>query len=439
MSTPIKCFFSYKHGVNQENHKKVCLVSESIVRRKCYTTYIDTNEISRVIPEIYKGIEESGVFICFLDKAYIDGVGNTGTMVDFCRNEFNHACNHGKIIIPVIMEKDLLNRTWEGPVGATLGNNNIYVDFSDVCEANMHTKVDLLSARICQALESINKDTIVKNINEAETYLKQLNTYDLRTLGGEDAVVIQIKRVVQELVIPASESTNQAATTTNTAITTTTNISQLINICELLKKVLERYKLNTSLARAVCLAIKDMSFSERNRVHLGNVKACSLLCEVLRTYIASADVVIVACDAIAWMSWDGSNKAKFGDIGVCELLCNSLERHLADPCVVKMTSYAIREMSLNNSANSSKLNYWRVCSLLVNALDHYQAQTNCDVIPWICCGIAMLSYDSDLKGRLRDLIRSKESLDCMNIINLVKTKNSSDTWAADAFQTLLCM
>jgi len=147
-------FLSYNWGKNGSNREKVQRINDALKSRGIVTWFDSQGDMEGLLDSaMAEGIDNSSVIIVFLTSEYIR---KCTIPDDNCAKEFRFAMlRHGVLgIIPVVMEKSLLNqKTWRGTVGLNLGNS-IYVDATK--NANQFNEfVDELSNRIIKMTNAL--------------------------------------------------------------------------------------------------------------------------------------------------------------------------------------------------------------------------------------------------------------------------------------------
>jgi hypothetical protein len=124
-------------------------------------TWFDENELfGDVRGAMAGGIYNTQIVLVFITANYKTKV-NSENQSDNCRYEFNYACNMNKIIIPVVMEHEMLvPLNWEGRLFGALGST-LYVNMTDTSDEGMEQAAKHLAATIRMSpgyVESIHVD-----------------------------------------------------------------------------------------------------------------------------------------------------------------------------------------------------------------------------------------------------------------------------------------
>ena len=123
-----------KDNSGRDNHDR-CMLLCNMLRSYGYSIWFDHYDMGRDVDNsITTAIENCIVFVVCLTRAYCNKINTavrTHKINDNCFKEWNYAIYRNKTIIPVIMEKDIINTytTEEGIINMYL-NSLIYFDIS---------------------------------------------------------------------------------------------------------------------------------------------------------------------------------------------------------------------------------------------------------------------------------------------------------------------
>lgn len=116
------------HGRN--THERVRQLKDEL-RRYGYTVFFDEDRIflgSNIDAAISEGIKQADAVIVCLTRAYIDKV-NSQKRTDYCSLEFNMAQRCGKAVLPLVFERELLDKsTWKTGVLTMYLGGTLYLD-----------------------------------------------------------------------------------------------------------------------------------------------------------------------------------------------------------------------------------------------------------------------------------------------------------------------
>ena len=146
----INLFFSHDWGLNNTNHIKVSNIVKNL-KNKGYTCWLDEeNMMGNIDAAMADGIDNSEAIIICITNNYCNKINNTSRDMnkrDNCLKEWTYANARNKLLIPIIMEKDMLNiNNWPmGIVSMYLGSL-FYIDFTnDIIDSSINDFVKLLN------------------------------------------------------------------------------------------------------------------------------------------------------------------------------------------------------------------------------------------------------------------------------------------------------
>eukprot|EP01038_Epipyxis_sp_PR26KG_P012742 gene12742-17083_t len=168
------CYLSHEWGVDAHGRlifDRVFRINQALRARGLYTWFNETQLGNDFIGKMTEGIDKSRTMVVFLTRGYMSNVSNYTT--DNCHTEFSYeiAKKHPDLMIPVIFEEQLLNKSlWFGPVKIALGDAS-YIDF--VSDDNFDGKIDELYKRIMKL--SRNPINVNPQLTASNTTLSKTN------------------------------------------------------------------------------------------------------------------------------------------------------------------------------------------------------------------------------------------------------------------------
>jgi len=432
MNPPFKAFLSHKWA--NRNHEFVMVVKEAL-KNVGVLIWLDTVNINtRIEAEMLKGIEESSLFIAFLTQDYIDAVYDDKNPNDFCKLEFNYGTCRKKDILPVVMERGLKDQsTWLGSVGAHLGQH-LYVDFSDVKFSELirdnkklpelpempELQVEWLCERINR--HCLNKTPVAiipaievdnKVVSTAQRLLRQLTLFDFSVLGGEAAIVAQLRKVTVMTHSKENEANCKA-------------LREGKNICENLMKVLVRCldQRFPGVLEQICGIIGDLCDGQ-NRVKFRKLGACEAIMRAMKGYEKYRNVISQICRIIDQITFDQFSSIKIASLGGGERLMDALKRYKDDPDSLCHICPAIGGLYIDNEDKFKDLG---CCSALHDILTKHSNNSGivevvCKAIRFMsdryCAEFGMRGFNEIVRALEKNLNSSKAVMACCNtIINL---------------------
>ena len=138
-------FLSHDWGEDEEgrnNHERVKKLNGLLQESSMSTWFDDERLTGNISQQISKGIERSHTVIVCVTRNYMKKLQNTDK-VEFCLAEFDTAAKKlgPKNMIPVVMEKGMLDQTkWKGPLSLYM-SNVIYIDFTSDSMMEQNIKI----------------------------------------------------------------------------------------------------------------------------------------------------------------------------------------------------------------------------------------------------------------------------------------------------------
>lgn len=163
-------FISHNWGLDSvgiDNHKKCKIIADELILRG-YSVWFDENDMVKNIDDkIMEGINNSKIVIVCLTEKYCkkieDGV-RYQRINDNCYKEWNYTLLKSKKIIPIIMEKDLMNKPASQIIQMYI-NSIFYIDMSESINENIELLCkDLKEYKIYSSNEINVSEIIINNI-----------------------------------------------------------------------------------------------------------------------------------------------------------------------------------------------------------------------------------------------------------------------------------
>ena len=136
------CFLSHDEGIDTSGRNivdRIKRINQALKDKGLMTWMGEHGTGQQVVQQVCSGIDKSRCMIAFLTKSYIDRVMKNNP-TDHCSLEFNYNLRrkHPNNVVPVVMEKELLNpASWAGPIGVVLSEIP-YINMSDDASFDVH-------------------------------------------------------------------------------------------------------------------------------------------------------------------------------------------------------------------------------------------------------------------------------------------------------------
>lgn len=146
----INLFFSHDWGVNNSNHIKVSNIVKEL-KTKGYTSWLDEENMKgNIDAAMADGIDNSQVIIICITKNYCNKINNTSRNMnkrDNCLKEWTYANTRNKLLIPIIMEKNMLDiNNWPPGIVSMYLGCVFYIDFTnDKLDISINDLIKLLN------------------------------------------------------------------------------------------------------------------------------------------------------------------------------------------------------------------------------------------------------------------------------------------------------
>ena len=147
----INLFFSHDWGLNNTNHIKVSNIVRDL-KNKNYTCWLDEeNLMGNIDAAMADGIDNSQAIVICITNNYCNKINNTSRNMnkrDNCLKEWTYANARNKLLIPIIMEKDMLNiNNWPPGIVSMYLGSLFYIDFTnDIIDSSINDFVKLLNS-----------------------------------------------------------------------------------------------------------------------------------------------------------------------------------------------------------------------------------------------------------------------------------------------------
>ena len=170
-------FISHNWGLDSvgiDNHKKCKIIADELILRG-YSVWFDENDMVKNIDDkIMEGINNSKIVIICLTEKYCkkieDGV-RYQRINDNCYKEWNYTLLKSKKIIPIIMEKDLINKPASQIIQMYI-NSIFYIDMSESINENIELLCKDLKEYKIYSTNQINVSEII--INNIISFFKKI-------------------------------------------------------------------------------------------------------------------------------------------------------------------------------------------------------------------------------------------------------------------------
>ena len=170
-------FISHNWGLDSvgiDNHKKCKIIADELILRG-YSVWFDENDMVKNIDDkIMEGINNSKIVIICLTEKYCkkieDGV-RYQRINDNCYKEWNYTLLKSKKIIPIIMEKDLMNKPASQIIQMYI-NSIFYIDMSESINENIELLCKDLKEYKIYSTNQINVSEII--INNIISFFKKI-------------------------------------------------------------------------------------------------------------------------------------------------------------------------------------------------------------------------------------------------------------------------
>ena len=174
-----------KDLLGRDNHKRCKKLCDKL-KNFGYNTWFDEYDMGRDIDNsIMNAIDNCKVFIVCLTEEYCNKINNAvkyNKINDNCYKEWNYAVNRNKIIIPVIMEPDVLNTFKNGGILSMYLSSIIYI--------NMSVDNQEEFKKLCKRLKSYSVRTKLQNkLMKSFSYNKLIKTIHFKKIKGKHNII----------------------------------------------------------------------------------------------------------------------------------------------------------------------------------------------------------------------------------------------------------
>lgn len=176
-----------KDTQSRDNHDRVRKVSKAL-NIHGWSTWLDENEMYNNIDySMMKGINNADAVIICLTNSYFNKINSAVAnprLRDSCLKEFTYASVSDKIMIPIIMEKELLNpKKWPSSIISLYFGYTLFLNFTDENYLSNATKLSFLLKKyglkpfLCNGKILMPKNPRIKSIATAVKFILKPKLY----------------------------------------------------------------------------------------------------------------------------------------------------------------------------------------------------------------------------------------------------------------------
>jgi len=174
-----------KDELDRDNHERCKILANKLINNG-YSVWIDSNDLyGNIDSSIMKGINNCKIVLVCLTKRYCDKI-NTCVINqlsnDNCYKEWNYSLFRQKIIIPVLMEPNMINifLNGQGIIQMYL-NSLMFIDFTN----NFDNDFNILckNLRINNVLKYTEKKFYSGNSNSFNNFVKAITGMSLKSIS----------------------------------------------------------------------------------------------------------------------------------------------------------------------------------------------------------------------------------------------------------------
>lgn len=146
-----QAFLSHDWGQGSVNHALVKKINERLMDLDVVTWFDGDRLIGNIHGTIESALGLTKIALVFITRNYVDKV-NSDNINDNCRLEFLAALKLKRNMIPIIMERDMLDANFH-PTTALWGDKELYAELHDALYVTMFDHTDEGLAQGCEQLE----------------------------------------------------------------------------------------------------------------------------------------------------------------------------------------------------------------------------------------------------------------------------------------------
>ena len=174
-----------KDELDRDNHERCKILANKLINNG-YSVWIDSNDLyGNIDSSIMKGINNCKIVLVCLTKRYCDKINTCAINQlsnDNCYKEWNYSLFRQKIIIPVLMEPNMINifLNGQGIIQMYL-NSLMFIDFTN----NFNDDFNMLCKylRINNVLKYTEKKFYSGNSNSFNNFIKAITGMSLKSIS----------------------------------------------------------------------------------------------------------------------------------------------------------------------------------------------------------------------------------------------------------------
>ena len=174
-----------KDELDRDNHERCKILANKLINNG-YSIWIDSNDLyGNIDSSIMKGINNCKIVLVCLTKRYCDKINTCAINQlsnDNCYKEWNYSLFRQKIIIPVLMEPNMINifLNGQGIIQMYL-NSLMFIDFTN----NFDDDFNILckNLRMNNVLKSSEKKFYSGNSNSFNNFVKAITGMSLKSIS----------------------------------------------------------------------------------------------------------------------------------------------------------------------------------------------------------------------------------------------------------------
>ena len=174
-----------KDELDRDNHERCKILANKLINNG-YSVWIDSNDLyGNIDSSIMKGINNCKIVLVCLTKRYCDKINTSAINQlsnDNCYKEWNYSLFRQKIIIPVLMEPNMINIFLKGQgIIQMYLNSLMFIDFTN----NFDDDFNILckNLRINNVLKYSEKNLYSGNSNSFNNFVKAITGMSLKSIS----------------------------------------------------------------------------------------------------------------------------------------------------------------------------------------------------------------------------------------------------------------